>query len=118
MCRRKRSLAAVSRDPFTFAENEDVMATVFTFPHSWTALCFVLNGFVTDCYAVTFVTDCYAAVTFVVFSCFVNPSKTSSSSSALQLFMSFGLLNYFFPLFPLLRPPFPFLHSHLSQVIK
>jgi hypothetical protein len=31
----------------------------------------------------------------------------SSSSSALQLFMSFGLLNYFFPLFPLLRPLFP-----------
>jgi hypothetical protein len=28
------------------------------------------------------------------------------SSSALQLFMSFGLLNYFFPLFPLLRPLF------------
>jgi hypothetical protein len=43
---------------------------------------------------------------------------SSSSSSALQPFMSFGLLNYFFPLFPLLRPLFPVLHSHLSQVIS
>ena len=59
-------MAPVSRDPFTFAENEDVMATVFTFPHSLTALCFVLNGFVTDCYGVT----------FAVFSYFVNPSET------------------------------------------
>jgi hypothetical protein len=42
----------------------------------------------------------------------------SSSSSALQLFMSFGWLNYFFPLFPLLRPLFPVLHSQLSQVIS
>jgi hypothetical protein len=41
-----------------------------------------------------------------------------SSSSALQLFMSTGLLNYFFPLFPLLRPLFTVLHSHLSQVIS
>ena len=30
--------------------------------------------------------------------------------SALQLFVSFGLLNYFFPLFPLLRPLFPIGH--------
>jgi hypothetical protein len=48
----------------------------------------------------------------------VVPSICISSSSALQLFMSFGLLNYFFPLFPLLRPLFPVLHSHLSQVIS
>jgi hypothetical protein len=41
---------------------------------------------------------------------------SSSSSLAVQFFMSFGLLNYFFPLFPLLRPLFPVLHSHLSQV--
>jgi hypothetical protein len=40
------------------------------------------------------------------------------SSSAPQLFMSFGLLSYFFPLFPLLHPLFPVLHSHLSQVIS
>jgi hypothetical protein len=32
--------------------------------------------------------------------------------------MSFGLLSYFFPLFPLLRPLFPVLHSPLSQVIS
>jgi hypothetical protein len=45
-------------------------------------------------------------------------SSSSSSSSALQFFMNFGLLNYFFSLFPLLRPLFPVLHSHLSQVIS
>jgi hypothetical protein len=44
--------------------------------------------------------------------------RDTSSSSALQLFMSFDLLNYFFPLFPLLRPLFPVLHSQLSQVIS
>jgi hypothetical protein len=46
------------------------------------------------------------------------PSSSSSSSSSLQLFMSFGLLDYFFPLIPLLRPLFPVLHSHLSQIIS
>ena len=40
----------------------------------------------------------------------------SSSSSALQLFMSFGLLIYFVPLLPLLCSLFPVLHSHLSQI--
>ena len=40
-----------------------------------------------------------------------------SSSSALQLFMSFGLLNYFFPFLPFLRRLFPIIHSHLPQVI-
>ena len=43
---------------------------------------------------------------------------SSSSSSALQLFMSFGFLSYFVPLLPLLRSPFPVLHSHLSQIIS
>ena len=37
--------------------------------------------------------------------------------SALQLFVSFGLLNYFFPLFPLLRPLFPIGHPHLPHVV-
>jgi len=37
--------------------------------------------------------------------------------SALQLFESFGLLNYFFPLLPLLRPLFPVGHPHLPQII-
>jgi hypothetical protein len=37
--------------------------------------------------------------------------------SALQLFVSFSLLDYFFPLFPLLRPLFPIGHSHLPQII-
>ena len=37
--------------------------------------------------------------------------------SALQLFVSFGLLNYFSPLLPLLRPLFPIGHSHLPQII-
>jgi hypothetical protein len=37
--------------------------------------------------------------------------------SALQLFVSFGLLNYFFPFLPLLRPLFPIAHPHLPQVI-
>ena len=40
-----------------------------------------------------------------------------SSSSALQLFVSFSLLNYSSPLFPLLRPLFPIAHSHLPQII-
>jgi hypothetical protein len=48
----------------------------------------------------------------------LNFVMKASSSSALQLFMSFGLLNYFFPLFPLLHPLFPVLYSHLSQVIS
>jgi hypothetical protein len=42
------------------------MAAVFTFPHSLTALCFVLNGFVTNCYGVT----------FAVISYFVNRNET------------------------------------------
>ena len=37
--------------------------------------------------------------------------------SALQLFVSFGLLNYFFSLLPLLRPLFQIGHSHLHQII-
>ena len=37
--------------------------------------------------------------------------------SAVQPFVSFGLLNYFFPLFPLLSPLFPFGHPHLPQTI-
>ena len=37
--------------------------------------------------------------------------------SALQLFVSSGLLNYFFPLFPLLRNLFPIGHPHLHQII-
>ena len=37
--------------------------------------------------------------------------------STLQLFVSFGLLNYFFPLLPLLRPLFPIGHPHLPQII-
>ena len=44
-------------------------------------------------------------------------SPLSSSSSALQLFVSFGLLNYFFPFLPLLRRSFPIINSHLPQVI-
>ena len=40
---------------------------VFTFPHSLSALCFVLNGFVTDCYAVR----------FAAFSYFMKPKETS-----------------------------------------
>ena len=31
--------------------------------------------------------------------------------------MSFGSLNYILPLFPLLDPLFPVLHSHFSQVL-
>ena len=46
-----------------------------------------------------------------------NGNKCSSSSSALQLFVSFGLLNYSFPFLPLLRRLFPIIHSHLPQVI-
>ena len=42
---------------------------------------------------------------------------SSSSSSALQIFMSFGLLNYFFPSFPLLGLLFPIFHSHASQIV-
>ena len=40
-------------------------------------------------------------------SCNSKMCLSSSSSSALQLFMSFGLLNSFFPLFPLLHLLFP-----------
>jgi len=40
-----------------------------------------------------------------------------SSSLALQLFVSFGLHNYFFPFLPLLRRLFPIIHPHLPQVI-
>ena len=43
--------------------------------------------------------------------------SSSSSSSALQLFVSLALLNYFFPFLPLLRRLFPIIHSHLPQVI-
>jgi len=41
----------------------------------------------------------------------------TSSSSALQLFMSSGLLNYFFPFLPLLCLLFPIGHTHLPQTI-
>jgi hypothetical protein len=44
-------------------------------------------------------------------------SVINQSIPALQLFMNFGLLNYFFPLRPLLRPLFPVLYSYLPQVI-
>ena len=37
--------------------------------------------------------------------------------SAVQLFVSFGLLNYFFPFLPLLRPLFPIGHPCLPQII-
>jgi len=47
----------------------------------------------------------------------VQSRFSSSSSSAVQLFVSFGLLNYFFPLLPLLRPLFPIVHSHLLPQI-
>jgi hypothetical protein len=50
----------------------------------------------------------------VVFSS--SSSSSSSSLSAVQLFVSFGLLNYFFPFLPLLRPLFPIVHSHLPEV--
>jgi hypothetical protein len=43
--------------------------------------------------------------------------SVNQSIPALQLFMSFGFLNYFFPLLPLLRPLFPVLYSYLPQVI-
>ena len=46
-----------------------------------------------------------------------SDNMSSSSSSALQLFVSFGLLNYFFPFLPLLRLLFPIVHSHLPQII-
>ena len=46
----------------------------------------------------------------------VLPAAYSSSSSALQLFVSFGLLNYFFPFLPLLRPLFPIGHPHLPHI--
>jgi hypothetical protein len=39
----------------------------------------------------------------------------SSFSLALQLFVSFGLLNYFFPFLHLLHPLFPVLHSHFRN---
>ena len=45
-------------------------------------------------------------------------SQFSSSSSAVQLLMNFGLLSYFVPLLPLLRSLFPVLHSHLFQIIS
>jgi len=44
-------------------------------------------------------------------------NSSSSSSSALQLFMSFDLLRYFFTFLPLLRRLFPIIHPHLPQVI-
>ena len=37
--------------------------------------------------------------------------------SALQLFVSFGLPNYFFPFLSLLLPLFPIIRSHLPQII-
>jgi len=37
--------------------------------------------------------------------------------SALQLFVSFGLLNYSFPLFPVMCLLFPIIHSQLPQII-
>ena len=54
-------------------------------------------------------------------SCAMNNKKTLPSKllllSALQLFVSFGLLNYSFPLLPLLCSLFPIDHSHLPQII-
>jgi hypothetical protein len=70
---------------------------------------------------------CWYVVNKRTYDCHVNGTYScaelsitlsSSSSSALQFFMSFGLLNYFFPLFPLLHPLFPVLHSHLHHAIK
>ena len=47
----------------------------------------------------------------------INPFSIIILLSALQLFVSFGLLSYFFPLLPLLCPLFPFGHPHLPQII-
>ena len=43
---------------------------------------------------------------------------SSSSSSALQLFVSFGLLNYSSPWFPFLCLLFPIIYSHLPQIVS
>ena len=50
-------------------------------------------------------------------SLFMLAMTEASSSSDLQLFVNFGLLNYFFPFLPLLNCLFPIIHSHLPQVI-
>ena len=42
----------------------------------------------------------------------------SSSSSALQLFVSFGLLSYSSPWFPFLCLLFPIIYSHLPQIVS
>ena len=42
----------------------------------------------------------------------------SSSSSALQLCVSFGLLNYSSPWFPFLCLLFPIIYSHLPQIVS
>ena len=44
--------------------------------------------------------------------------RTSSSSSALQLFVSFGLLNYSSPWFPFLFLLFPIIYSYLPQIVS
>jgi len=44
-------------------------------------------------------------------------ATVSSSSSALQLFVSFGLLNYSSPWFPFLCLLFPIIYSHLPQIV-
>jgi len=58
-------------------------------------------------------------VVYKIFSILINNrlTKTVFLLSVLQLFVSFGLLNYFFPLLPLLRPLFPIGQPHLPQII-
>jgi hypothetical protein len=60
----------------------------------------------------------YMYLLFMLFSILMYYINYSSSSSlAVQLLMNFGLLNYFFPLLPLLHRLFPVLHSYLLQSI-
>jgi len=47
-----------------------------------------------------------------------DSTHTFSSSSALQLFVNFGLLNYSSPWFPFLCLMFPIIYSHLPQIIS